>query len=144
MEEMICSGKWRMITASPSQNLTGSMHQTARLDGFREGTFYDMASATNSFARQLHDKLQAQPSHGHNVFSKCLLCHSLGYSKAMHQQWTSPAPMKSTKTNRPAKYLMWEAAIPESRRILMSEINFSSSHLHNNRWNGSVQCIFEF
>jgi len=30
-----------MITASPSQNLTGSMHQTARLDGFREGTFYD-------------------------------------------------------------------------------------------------------
>ncbi len=53
----------------PSQNLTGFMHQIARLDGFREGTFYDMASATNSFARQLHDKLQAQTSHGHNVFS---------------------------------------------------------------------------
>jgi hypothetical protein len=66
----ICSGKWQMITASPSQNLTGFMHQIARLDGFREGTFYDMASATNSFARQLHDKLQAQTSHGHNMFSK--------------------------------------------------------------------------
>lgn len=41
------------------------------LTAFREGIVHDMASATNSFARQLHDKLPAQTSHGiSNMFSK--------------------------------------------------------------------------